>query len=307
VVACQIAIDLPPIEAKRVEFRDSSDFYARLAKLQNGQAKRVFPFTGIPRTWSAHGLWDVRDASVVHTTRYYDYFKKYVVKDNCWNSFIICSDRPLDMNLNFLRFVGVEHIVLKAGARAAIQVWSRTMRPIRMGSHVVLELGNSRPYAGLYSHAISLNEEEIVGRIARGEWPEDSIFVEEERRPLNPGRGSPANGKIEETTFSNGRVRIEYISPAESYLVMRNQYYPGWKALVDGVSSEIFRADLLFQGVRVPPGRHEVEFVYDPLSVKIGLSLSVLGLVSLVVLFRSTRSGSRDAIGGPRRSTRASG
>jgi hypothetical protein len=288
-VAFQVAVDLPSIGAKRREYLDSSESHARLGELQAGQGKRAFLVFGSARTWSAHGVWDVRDASVVHTTRYYDYFRKYVAKDNCWHFLYICTNRPFDMNLNFLRFVGVQHLVVQEGSRAAVEVWSRTMSPIRMGRYLVFELDDVRPYAGLYSRTIMLDEEEIDARVARGEWREDSIFVEEARPPLNRSRRRPADGTIHETTFSNGRVRVDYSSPEESYLVIRNQYYPGWKVLVDGVRSEVFRADLLFQGVRVPPGRHEVEFIYAPLSLKIGLGLSVVGLVSLVMLFRSTQ------------------
>ena len=42
---------------------------------------------------------------------------------------------------------------------------------------------------------------------------------------------------------------------------------PGWEVYVDGERRPILRANLLFRGVEVPPGRHRVEFRFRPLSV----------------------------------------
>jgi uncharacterized membrane protein YfhO len=45
-------------------------------------------------------------------------------------------------------------------------------------------------------------------------------------------------------------------------LVLTDNYYPGWKATIDGKNSEILRADYSFRGLVVTPGKHIIEFTF---------------------------------------------
>ena len=67
-------------------------------------------------------------------------------------------------------------------------------------------------------------------------------------------------------------------------LVLTDAFYPGWKVFVDGKEHTIRRANYLFRGVELPSGAHQVEFVYDPLSFKIGLIVSLLTVVFLIAV-----------------------
>jgi uncharacterized membrane protein YfhO len=51
-------------------------------------------------------------------------------------------------------------------------------------------------------------------------------------------------------------------------LVLHAPYYPGWIATIDGKRVPMLRADVLFRGVEVPPGRHQVRFDYRPFSLE---------------------------------------
>jgi hypothetical protein len=60
-------------------------------------------------------------------------------------------------------------------------------------------------------------------------------------------------------------------------LVLSDQYYPGWRATIDGKNAQITRADTVFRAVCVPPGQHTVKFEYRPLSFYVGVILSAAG------------------------------
>ena len=47
-------------------------------------------------------------------------------------------------------------------------------------------------------------------------------------------------------------------------LVLSDQYYPGWRATIDGDRADILRADTVFRAVCVPPGSHTVRFSIAP-------------------------------------------
>ena len=60
--------------------------------------------------------------------------------------------------------------------------------------------------------------------------------------------------------------------------VLNDTDYPGWRATVDGRAVPIVRANALFRGVEVEPGRHTIEFRYRPRSFEIGFWLTLAGL-----------------------------
>jgi uncharacterized membrane protein YfhO len=69
----------------------------------------------------------------------------------------------------------------------------------------------------------------------------------------------------------------------DNLLVLSDTYYPGWKAYLDGNPVKIFRANYNFRAVSVPPGKHEVKFVYNPISVKLGVLVTSLGIIGILV------------------------
>jgi len=62
-------------------------------------------------------------------------------------------------------------------------------------------------------------------------------------------------------------VTIDVEADRNSVLILHDIYYPGWEAAVDGERRPILRANLLFRGVELSPGRHRVTFTFRPLSI----------------------------------------
>ena len=70
----------------------------------------------------------------------------------------------------------------------------------------------------------------------------------------------------------------------DSFLVLSDQYYPGWIAHIDSVEAPIYRANGLFRAVYVPKGGHLVQFDYEPQSVYLGLWLAGAGTLIIACL-----------------------
>jgi hypothetical protein len=85
------------------------------------------------------------------------------------------------------------------------------------------------------------------------------------------------------------RVTLNVSAPGPMTLNLADQFYPGWKAYIDGQSVTITRrADVsVFRAVSVPPGDHVVSFRYEPAGFRIGLYLACLAcfLISLCLAF----------------------
>ncbi|OGH06781.1 MAG: hypothetical protein A2171_00245 [Candidatus Levybacteria bacterium RBG_13_35_9] len=89
--------------------------------------------------------------------------------------------------------------------------------------------------------------------------------------------------------YRENNVLIETHSSADSFLVLSDNFYPGWKAYVDGKEVPIYRTNYTFRGVKIPHGVHVVNFVYNPVSFKIGVLLSITfvllyGLVIFILI-----------------------
>jgi hypothetical protein len=77
-------------------------------------------------------------------------------------------------------------------------------------------------------------------------------------------------------------VRVEAGQPA--LLVVRDTYFPGWAATVDGAPAPLWRADYLFRAVPVPAGSHTVELRFQSAALERGAIVSVVAFFLTVLL-----------------------
>ncbi|MEZ0539665.1 hypothetical protein [Fibrella arboris] len=104
-------------------------------------------------------------------------------------------------------------------------------------------------------------------------------------------KGLPASltpaGTIQLTAYSPDKLTYQSDSPTEQVAVFSEVYYRGnddWKAYVDGKEVPHFRADYILRGMRVPAGKHTIEFRFDPPVVALGNSLDLVANLLLIVL-----------------------
>jgi len=123
---------------------------------------------------------------------------------------------------------------------------------------------------------IAFTEEEISGI----EVPDSSAFVRIEK-------------------FYDEYIELDVNSSGNNFLFLGDTYYPvGWKALIDGTETKIYRANHGFRGIVIPKGKHKIEFTYLPDSFVISKYLSLafssiimLGLMITILLnFRKNKN-----------------
>ena len=90
-----------------------------------------------------------------------------------------------------------------------------------------------------------------------------------------------ANGDVTVRARRPERVELSVDATGPTVVVLLQSYTADWTATVDGRSAPVMPADLQFQAVAVPAGRHDVILTYAPPSVRLG---SLLSLVSILVL-----------------------
>lgn len=82
--------------------------------------------------------------------------------------------------------------------------------------------------------------------------------------------------------FEPGQVIIEVTSSKPGVLILAQQWFPGWRAVIRPVGGDrpdlifpVWRANRAMQAVAIPPGSWVVRMEFRPVSLQIGLALSV--------------------------------
>jgi hypothetical protein len=102
--------------------------------------------------------------------------------------------------------------------------------------------------------------------------------VEEVDRIVEEGLEEQVAGtaRARVVTYTPHVVEVEAELPAAGFLILSDTYFRGWRAFVDGQEAPLYRANYIIRAVPLKAGKHHVTFMYDPLSFRIGLGLSLL-------------------------------
>jgi len=107
--------------------------------------------------------------------------------------------------------------------------------------------------------------------------------------------GADRVGWIDEKPSS---VRVDVEMACKGLLIVSDNWYPGWRAEVDGQAAEIWKVNTVIRGVVVNAGKHTVSMRYRPLSVYFGFALTLRGLAAAVVLHKRRETDGADTLGG---------
>ena len=151
-----------------------------------------------------------------------------------------------------------------------------------------------RAYFASVTEQIS-SKEEALERLSTPEFSAHKTLIIADPGSV-PAQEGDGRGEVRILSYRRQWVQCEVVAETDGYLVLLDSYYPGWRAYVDGKQAEILRATYSFRAVRVPAGKHRVEFVYRPRSFYAGLSVTgVALLIGIAALFwQPLRRNSRD-------------
>lgn len=123
-------------------------------------------------------------------------------------------------------------------------------------------------------YAIEPNPIRAFDALFRPEFDYRNVaLVDREAPPAGaPGTPEPASVRVVDETANT--ISLETTCDSESTLVVLDSYNTGWSVEVDGAEAPLLRANGLFRGVRLAPGRHTVEMRYLPRELLVGGAIS---------------------------------
>ncbi|MCS7072641.1 MAG: YfhO family protein, partial [Anaerolinea sp.] len=93
-------------------------------------------------------------------------------------------------------------------------------------------------------------------------------------------------------SFAPETIVLEVSTPRPGLLSIALPYYPGWRALSNGRELGLMRIYGALSGILLDAGDHQIALMYDPLSYRVGLSISLamaalIGTVGLLMTARA--------------------
>ena len=96
---------------------------------------------------------------------------------------------------------------------------------------------------------------------------------------------APVNAKIHVETYQPEHIIVKTYSDTASTLFIADGFARGWSATIDKIPTDIFPGLIAGRAIGVPAGSHQVELIYRTPGLRLGLALSILGWMTILVMF----------------------
>ncbi len=165
---------------------------------------------------------------------------------------------------------------------------------------------NAIPRGWLVTRYVVVKDDQEMERTLRGignpslSTPNlaNTVFLNDTPRETFGLQAREDAGRIVHRMYRLTRVSFDLALTGSAILVLNDVHYPGWRAYVDGDEVPVFRANHAFRAIFLPGGARQVNFVFQPWSVRVGTIISLVALLLLVLWLKRApfASGSRPSL-----------
>ncbi len=96
-----------------------------------------------------------------------------------------------------------------------------------------------------------------------------------------PGVDPTPRESVAVVEHSADRVILDVALERPGLVILADVFYPGWTLTIDGQPAPIYRANRLMRAAAVKLGMHRLVYTYNPGSFRVGVALSLAGLILL--------------------------
>ena len=185
---------------------------------------------------------------------------------------------------------GISLIDERTGAHSSITIsQDGTLRRIHSGDVKIYERTGALGRAWLV-HGIqpAANDDAALALLDDPTFDPRAAVVLEDGLNARPSARAAANESVKVSEYAPERIVLAADVASPAVLVLADAFYPGWQATVDGVPTPILRANLMFRGLALEPGKHEIAFTYRPTAWRLGVVISLAALAVLTAAVSAT-------------------
>lgn len=162
-------------------------------------------------------------------------------------------------------------------------------RPVEeTGETIVYENLRAMKRAWLVSDVVSLEPDDILNVIKTSQLPDGRTFdpsktvLVEDRIDFEEHHDENSMAKVK--TVTDNIVVVETKSENPAILVLSDTSYPGWEATIDGIETDMLRANYVLRAVVLPRGEHIVKFEFRPKRFYVGAGITGVAVSGLVIV-----------------------
>ena len=172
---------------------------------------------------------------------------------------------------NLMDYLNVKYAVVKSGTKLD-KSWEVLVNDYNYGL-TIYKNNNYRPLG------VSYNKKMTTDEYKRNNNTHDFLeyVISDEDINVKDGHAYTHNTYL----YPNSLTSL-IDSEGDSYMVLTIPYDKGWKVLIDGQEIEYQRVGGGFIGIEVPNGQHSLEMYFVPQGFKLGVILSIIGIITLI-------------------------
>lgn len=103
---------------------------------------------------------------------------------------------------------------------------------------------------------------------------------------------APAQTSVTDWRDGQGVITFNVQAQGETFAMIPTMYRHGWRAWNNGVALQLFPANYIFIGLRLPAGENHIEMTFEPPGFRLGIAISLItwgGLFAMWTRFRRRR------------------
>jgi hypothetical protein len=171
----------------------------------------------------------------------------------------------------------------------AIPGFTKVLGPVPVtpgGSAVLYQRDSVPPYARVVPAAVKVPEAQVVPTVVDPRFPKELVALYPDTSSVSaPGvQGSlpqPSAVRVRVTDWGPGHMALalEGDDPRPGWLVVSENWYPDWRATVDGQAAAVHRAQGSFLSVALAPGARQVSLQFVSGSYRTGRLVSLVAVL----------------------------
>lgn len=182
-------------------------------------------------------------------------------------------------NLNILKLLNTKYIVSKQN------IFYTDLSELSPAGTNLYEIRNSLPEAYIVPNAIvaSSRADSLKKLQDQNFNPKENVILE--NKPDVPINNPSVYTPVEIARYEPNRIELKKTLRNPGFLVLSEIWYPGWRAYDNNKELKIYIADYALRSIYLNKGNHNITFVYDPRSYKLGSIISIISLSFLMLYF----------------------
>lgn len=300
-IALTVALDMllfahayQPIGPASQIFPPSTGAIAYLQRHANEERIAGITNTVLPDSSTLLRLRDARGYDAPQPTkRFFRMWRLLNPEQNAWRPFEVPALSPEAVRT--LGMLGTRYVIARTGTPLPDDSQLRELSFAYRGDDaVVIENPLAAPRASVAERVrVASDEDAEIAAIAAAEFdPRSHVVVRHDETGDAAPKGS--NGTVRIVQEENARVTLQARLDGPGIVVLNDAWAPGWSVEVDGKSAPALQTNVVLRGVAVDAGEHEIVWSYRVPGLRLGLLLSLVGLLALaawagVLVARSRR------------------